>query len=84
MKLKVPLILIPITLGHYKGYAVNFCLSLIKDYIGEITLILFDREFYDKDLMYELSKSRYPYLIFVLEYKDKKEILNQMDEGKRK
>jgi len=80
---KIPLISIPIKLGHYKSYAVDSCLSLIKDHIGEIILILFDRGFYDKDLMYELSKSKYPYLIFVPKHKDKKEILNQMDKGKK-
>ena len=76
---KIPLISVPIKLGHYKSQTIIYCLSLIKDYIGEIELILFDRGFYDKDLMYELSKLKYPYLIFVPKYKDKKEILYPMD-----
>ena len=51
---------------------------MIKDYIGKINLILFDREFFNKDLMYELTKLNYPYLIFVPKHKDKKEILYPM------
>src|SRR3989339_867893 len=75
---KIPLISIPIRLGHYKSSVVLHCLSLIKDYIGKINLILFDRGFFDKDLMYELTKLNYPYLIFVPKHKDKKEILYPM------
>ena len=75
---KIPLISIPIKLGHYKSSVILHCLSLIKDCIGRINLILFDRGFYDKDLMYELTKLNYPYLIFVPKHKDKKEILYPM------
>ena len=75
---KIPLISVPIKLGHYKSHTIIYCLELIKKYIGEIKLILFDRGFYDKDLMYELTKLDYPYLIFVPKYKDKKEILYPM------
>src|SRR3989344_4545413 len=75
---KIPLVSIPIMLGHYKSSVILHCLSLIRDYIGKINLILFDRGFFDKDLMYELTKSNYPYLIFVPKHKDKKEILYPM------
>ena len=75
---KIPLISIPIMIGHYKSSVITHCLSLVKDYIGEIKLILFDRGFYDKDLMYELTKLKYPYIIFVPKHKDKKEILYPM------
>src|SRR3989344_4945094 len=75
---KIPLISIPIRLGHYKSSVILHCLTLIKDYIGKIKLILFDREFFNKDLMYELTKLNYPYLIFVPKHKDKKEILYPM------
>ena len=61
---KIPLISVPIMLGHYKSSVIIHCLHLIKDYIGEIKLILFDRGYYDKDLMYELSDLKYPFLIF--------------------
>jgi len=80
---KIPLISLPINLGHYKSSVIIHCLSLIKDYIGEIKLILFDKGFYDKDLMYELSKSNYPFLIFVPRHKDKKEILYPMEIGQQ-
>lgn len=80
---KIPLISIPIAMGHYKSYAITHCLTLIKDYIGKVILILFDRGFYDKDLMYELSKSNFPYLIFIPKAKDKQEILYPMDKGEQ-
>ena len=80
---KIPLISVPIKLGHYKSSVILHCLSLIKDYIGKINLILFDRGFYDKDLMYELTKLNYPYLIFVPKHKDKKEILYPMKIGEQ-
>lgn len=75
---KIPLISVPIRLGHYKSSVILHCLSLIKDYIGEIKLILFDRGFYDKDLMFELTKLSYSYLMFIPKHKDKKEILYPM------
>ena len=80
---KIPLISIPIRLGHYKSSVILHCLSLIKGYIGKINLILFDRGFFDKDLMYELTKLNYPYLIFVPKHKDKKEILYPMKIGEQ-
>lgn len=78
---KIPLVSIPIRLGHYKSSVIVDCLSKIKDYIGEIKLILFDRGFYDKDLMYELEKWKYPYLIFVPKHQDKKSILYPLAHG---
>ncbi len=76
---KIPLISVPIKIGHYKSHTIIYCLSLIREYIGEIKLILFDRGFYDKDLMYELTKLEYPYLIFVPKHQDKQSILYPMD-----
>ena len=80
---KIPLISVPIRLGHYKSSVILHCLSLIKKYVGKINLIMFDRGFYDKDLMYELSKMEYPYLIFVPKHKDKKEILYPMKDNEQ-
>jgi hypothetical protein len=80
---KIPLISIPISLGHYKSSVIIYCLSLVKNYIGKINLILFDRGFFDKDLMYELTKLNYPYLIFLPKHKDKKEILYPMKIGEQ-
>ena len=80
---KIPLISVPIMMGHYKSQTIIYCLYLIKQLIGEIQLILFDRGFYDKDLMYELTKLKLPYLIFVPKKKDKQEILYPMNEGEQ-
>jgi len=80
---KIPLISIPISMGHYKSYAITYCLDLIKEHMGKVILVLFDRGFYDKDLMYELSQNKFPYLIFVPKAKDKKEILYPMDKGEQ-
>ena len=79
---KIPLISIPIRLGHYKSSVILHCLSLIKDYIGEIKLILFDRGFYDNDLMFELTKWKYPYLIFVPKRKEFKQLFEELEEKK--
>lgn len=79
---RIPLISIPIHIGQYKSQAIIYCLNLIKPLIGRIVLILFDRGFYDKDLMYELNQNTLPYLIFVPKSKDKQEILFPMEDGK--
>lgn len=62
---KVPLLSVPIPVGHYKSHTIAYCLDKIKPLVGGISLVLFDRGFYDKDLMHELSQQDYPYLIFV-------------------
>jgi Transposase DDE domain len=80
---KIPLISVPIRLGHYKSSVILQCLYLIRNYVGKINLIMFDRGFYDKDLMYELEEIEYPYLIFVPKHKDKKEILYPMKIGEQ-
>jgi hypothetical protein len=79
---KIPLISVPIRIGHYKSSVILHCLSLIKNYIGEIELILFDRGFHDNDLMFELTKWNYPYLIFVRKFKRYKELLKELEEKK--
>ena len=80
---KIPLLSLPIQLGHYKSYVISHMLSLIKPLIGNVKLLLFDRGFYDKDLMYELIQLKYPFLIFVPKQKDKQEILYPMKEGEK-
>jgi len=77
---KIPLISIPIRLGHYKSSVILHCLSLIKGYIGKIKLILFDRGFYDNDLMFELTKLNYPFLIFVPKRKEYKQLFEELEE----
>jgi hypothetical protein len=79
---KIPLISVPINIGHYKSHVVNHCLAMIKNYIGKINLILFDRGFFENELMYELTKMNYPFLIFVPKRKEYKEFLNGLEKGK--
>ena len=80
---KIPLLSLPIQLGHYKSYVISHMLSLIKPLIGDVKLLLFDRGFYDKDLMYELIQLKYPFLIFVPKHHNKKEILYPLKNGER-
>jgi hypothetical protein len=80
---KIPLVSVPIRMGHYKSHVIKYCLSLIEKLVGEIQLIIFDRGFYDNDLMYELGKLKLPYLIFVPKQIDKQSILYPMNEGEQ-
>jgi IS4 transposase len=75
---KIPLISIPVQMGHNKSHVISYCLSLIKKYVGDIELILFDREYYIKELLMTLNHLNYPYLIFVP--KSKGEIQNTLKE----
>jgi hypothetical protein len=79
---KIPLISVPIKIGNYKSQTIIYCLSLIKEYVGEIKLILFDRGFYNNDLMFELTKLKYPYLIFVPKRKEYKQLFEELEEKK--
>ncbi len=58
------------------------CLNSIKEYIGKIKLILFDRGFHDNDLMYELTKLGLPYLIFIKKSPEYKKLLEELEEEK--
>ena len=78
---KIPLISTPIRIGHYKSHEIMYCLSLIKDYIGKIDLILFDKEFCNNELMYDLKKINYPYLIFVPRRDEYKKFFKELDDG---
>ena len=81
---KIPLLSIPIRLGHNKTSAILHCLELIKPFIGEIELILFDRGFYDFELMMSLNKFNIPYLIFVPKQKGEiQNTLSQMYTGEK-
>jgi len=79
---KIPLISVPINIGHYKSQVVIYCLSMIKSLVGEIQLILFDRGFYDNDLIYELTKRNYPFLIFVPKRGGYKQFFEELKEEK--
>jgi len=47
------------------AHTVAWCLSVVEPLVKSISLVLFDREFYSNELMLTLSKTKYPYLIFV-------------------
>jgi hypothetical protein len=81
---KIPLISIPVQLGHSMSYAVTHCMSLVMPHIGTIDLVLFDRWFYSKALMYDLKKLKIPYLIFVPKDVFIKRELNGMREKEKK
>jgi len=79
--IKIPLISIPIHVGHYKSNEVLYCLSLVEKYIGKIKLILFDRGFHNNDLMFELDKKGYPFLIFIPKKPEYKKLMEELEEG---
>lgn len=81
---KIPLISIPVHIGQNKAKEVCWCLSILKPLVRSIKLILFDRGFYDKELMLTLSKSEYPYLIFVPKNSKVQKELAQMVESEKK
>ncbi len=78
---KIPLLSAPIMLGHYKSQVITYLLAQIAPLFKQIDLVLFDRGFFDKELMYELKKSSYNYLIFVPKQNDKNEILLALENG---
>ncbi|HDS45925.1 MAG TPA: hypothetical protein ENN68_07545 [Methanomicrobia archaeon] len=81
---KIPLISIPIHLGHDMAKAVCFCLSLVQTLVSSIKLILFDRGFYSKDLMLTLTNTEYPYMILVPKNEKVKTELAEMADTERK
>ncbi|HDS44808.1 MAG TPA: hypothetical protein ENN68_01710 [Methanomicrobia archaeon] len=81
---RIPLISIPIHLGHDMAKEVCFCLSLVQVLVSSIKLILFDRGFYSKDLMTTLTNTDYPYLIFVPKNEKVKTELAEMADTERK
>ena len=84
MGLKIPLLSIPVHVGSNMAKDVCFCLSLIKPLVESIELILFDRGFYSKDLMLTLTRSKYPYLIFVPKNDKVKSELEEMVVNERR
>ncbi len=81
---KIPLISIPVYVGHNMAKEVCFCLSLIRPLVKSIKLILFDRGFYSKELMLTLGNIAYPYLIFVPKNRKIKRELDNMAKKERK
>jgi len=81
---KIPLISVPVRMGHNMAHTVAWCLSVIKPLVKSISLVLFDRGFYSKELMLTLSKTNYPYLIFVPKNPQIRTELDEMKANERK
>jgi hypothetical protein len=81
---RIPLFSIPIHLGHSMSKEICYCLTFVEPLVKSINLILFDRGFYSKDLMYTLTNSHYPYLIFVPKNSKVKKELAKMVKGDKK
>ena len=80
---RIPLITIPVHLGHDMAMEVCWCISILTPLFHSIKLNIFDRGFYSKDLMLSMSKSHYPYLIFVPKNSMIKPILEQMNDSEK-
>ncbi len=81
---KIPLISVPVQLGHNMAMTVAWCLGLITHLVNSIDLAIFDRGFYSKDLMLTLANSDYPYLIFVPKNSRIRAELNTLDIAEKK
>lgn len=81
---KIPLLSIPIYMGHSMSKEISYCLTLLRKIIGPITLILFDRGFYSKELMHTLTTAGYPYLIFIPKNEQVKKELDMMIKNEQK
>lgn len=81
---KIPLISVPVRMGHNMAHTVAWCLSVIEPLVMSISLVLFDRGFYSKELMLTLSKIKYPYLIFVPKNPQIRTELDEMKHNEKK
>jgi len=81
---KIPLISIPVHIGHNMAKEVCWCLATVRTLVRSIKLVLFDRGFYSKELMLTLANTDYPYLIFVPKNKQVQRELAQMAENQKR
>ena len=84
--IRVPLLSIPVHIGHDMADIVLFCLRQVQPLVRSIQLIIFDRGFYSKNLMIELSNTDhyFPYLIFVPKNEKVKKELKEMEDHEKK
>jgi hypothetical protein len=82
-KEKIPLLTIPVEMGGFMARDVLFCLSLLKPLVKSVKLLLFDRGFYSKELLWALSSANYPYLMFVPKKENVKEELEKMEKDQK-
>ncbi len=81
---KIPLISVPVYVGHSMAKEVCWCYSMVKPLVRSIKLVLFDRGFFSKDLILSMNNSCYPYLIFVPKNEKVKKELEQMSKSEKK
>ena len=81
---RIPLLSVPVKLGHNMATTVSECLGMIEPLVNSVSLTIFDRGFYSKDLMLTLANSEYQYLIFVPRNPQIKSEIESMQVGERK
>lgn len=81
---RIPLLSVPIALGHQMSKEVLYVLSLLKPLVGKIELVLFDRGFYCKELIDGLTHAQIHYLIFVPKNEQVKKELETMQKGENR
>ncbi len=81
---KIPLLSVPVHLGHNMAKTVSWCLSLVAPLVGSIDLTVFDRGFFSKDLMLTLTHSEVPYLIFARKNDKIKAEIDALEVGGKK
>ena len=81
---RIPLLSVPVKLGHNMATTVSECLGMIEPLVNSVSLTIFDRGFYSKDLMLTLANSEYQYLIFVPRNPQIKSEIESMQVGEKK
>jgi len=81
---RIPLLSVPVKLGHNMATTVSWCLGMIEPLVNSVSLSIFDRGFYSKDLMLTLANSEYQYLIFVPKNPQIKSEIESMQFGEKK
>jgi hypothetical protein len=81
---KIPLISIPVHIGHNMAKDVCWCLAMVEPLVNSVKLTLYDRGFYSKELMLTLNNAECPYLIFVPKNEMVKSELEKMAENEKK
>lgn len=81
---RIPLLSIPIMLGHQMSKEILYVLSLLKPWLGTVDMALFDRGFYCKELIHALTVAQVPYLMFIPKNSQVQKELEQMKTQEQK
>jgi hypothetical protein len=82
--LRLPLLSIPSPMDNNKALEIIEIINIIRAIVPNIELVLFDRGFYNKEVMDELNRIKIPYLIFVPKNDQVKRELETMQKEERK